>query len=67
MLKEGRTERTPLIIGAELGILWAVVYEWEEDELSQCCVIGPVFHDEVSNELLSDAIHRYHLFISSSV
>ena len=61
MLKEGRTERTPLIIGAELGILWAVVYEWEEDELSQCCVIGPVFHDEVSNELLSDAIHRYHI------
>ncbi|MBQ7063624.1 MAG: helix-turn-helix transcriptional regulator [Firmicutes bacterium] len=57
----GAAERTPLILGAALGILWAAVYEWEEDALKWCYVIGPVFHNEVSNELLSDAIRRYHI------
>ena len=61
MIHEGAAERTPLILGAALGILWAVVYEWEEDKLLWCHVIGPVFHNEVSNELLTDAIRRYHI------
>ena len=61
MIQDGKTERTPLILGAELGILWAVVYEWEGDELLWCYVIGPVFHNEVSSELLTEAIRRYHI------
>ncbi len=61
MIHKGASERTPLILGAALGILWAVVYEWEEDTLFCCHVIGPVFHSEVSNELMSDAIRRYHI------
>ena len=61
MIHDGAAERTPLILGAALGILWAVVYEWEADELRWCYVIGPVFHNEVSNELLTDAIRRYHI------
>ena len=62
MIHEGAAERTPLILGAALGILWAVVYEWEEDKLLWCHVIGPVFHNEVSNELLTDAIRRLHRY-----
>ena len=61
MIQDGKAERTPLILGAELGILWAVVYEWEEGELLWCYVIGPVFHNEVNNELLNDAIRRFHI------
>ncbi len=61
MIQDGKAERTPLILGAELGILWAVVYEWEEDELRWCYVIGPVFHNEVSNELLLDVIRHFHI------
>ena len=61
MIQEGKAERTPLILGAEMGILWAAVYEWEEDELCWCYVIGPVFHNEVSNELLAEAVRRYHI------
>ena len=30
MIQDGTAERTPLILGAELGILWAVVYDWNE-------------------------------------
>lgn len=61
MIHDGAAERTPLILGAALGILWAVVYEWEADELLWCHVIGPVFHNEVSNDLLTEAIRRYHI------
>lgn len=61
MIHEGIAERTPLILGAELGALWAVVYEWEQDQLLWCYVLGPVFHNEVSNELLENAIRRYHI------
>lgn len=61
MIQEGKAKRTPLILGAAMGILWAAVYEWREDELVWCHVIGPVFHNEVSNVLLSDAIRRYHI------
>ncbi len=61
MIREGAAERTPLILGAELGILWAVVYEREEDALLWCYVIGPVFHNEVSSDLLSEAIRRFHI------
>ncbi|MCR5087971.1 MAG: hypothetical protein K6C08_00485, partial [Oscillospiraceae bacterium] len=59
MLGEGREARTPLILGAALGILWCAVYEWEEDIPVSCYVIGPVFHNEVSNDLLMEAIQRY--------
>ena len=61
MIREGRDERTPLILGAALGILWAAIYDWKEDELQRCYVIGPVFHNEVSNELLAEAVRRYNI------
>jgi len=61
MIQDGTAERTPLILGAELGILWAVVYDWSGDELRRCYVIGPVFHNEVNNELLSGALRKYHI------
>ncbi len=61
MIQESKAERTPLILGASMGILWAAVYEWAENELRWCYVIGPVFHNDVSNERLSEAIRRYHI------
>ncbi len=61
MIGEGKDSRTPLILGASLGILWCVVYKWENDALDSCYVIGPVFHNEISNELLDRAIQRYHI------
>ncbi len=61
MIHEGTSDKSPLILGAELGIMWAAVYEWKEDELLWCYVMGPVFHNEVSNDLLADAIRRFRI------
>ncbi len=61
MLEVGPNERSPLILSAALGILWCAVFEWQEETLVSCHVIGPVFHDEVNSELLQEAARRYHI------
>jgi len=60
-LGPGKAEHTPLILGAELGAMWIGAYEWEEDELVSCYVVGPVFYNEVDDDLLAAAIRRYHI------
>ncbi len=59
MTGEGRNGKNPLILGGALGILWCAVYEWVEEDLVSCYVIGPVFHNEVSDKLLYDAVLHY--------
>lgn len=59
MVGEGKNERTPLILAGALGILWCAVYEWEDDVFISCHVLGPVFHDEVNDRVLNDAIRKY--------
>jgi len=59
MLETGPKERTPLILSAELGIMWCAVFEYEEDTLSSCYVIGPVFNYEINPDILKNAIHKY--------
>lgn len=61
MLDVGPNERSPLILSAALGILWCAVFEWQEEALASCHVIGPVFHNEVNSELLREATRRYHI------
>jgi len=59
MLNEGAKEKTPVILGASLGILWCAVYEWKDDVLDSCYVLGPVFYNEVDPDTLSKAVLRY--------
>ena len=61
MLGEGISEHSPLILGAAFGILWCAVYAQREEKCESCYVIGPVFYSEVYNDLLEDAIRRYHI------
>ena len=60
MLEAGREDSSPVVLSAKLGILWGAVFEWEEDQLSSCYVIGPVFDDKLDSDLLTDAIGYYH-------
>lgn len=61
MLEKGREGSSPLILSAQLGILWCAVFERDETGLVSCYVIGPVFHNEVNTSLLRDTVQRYHI------
>lgn len=61
MLRDRENRGLPLILGAPLGVMWCAVYERENDEMKSCYVIGPVSDNAVSNELIDEAVMRYHI------
>lgn len=60
-IRKGPEERTPLILSAQLGLMWCAIFDWNEDELSSFYIIGPVFHDEVSDRVIQDALLQHRI------
>lgn len=48
MLCHAARSRTPLILSSDLGLIWGAAFAWEQDTLTQCCVLGPVFYPGTS-------------------
>jgi AraC-like DNA-binding protein len=55
MLAYGKNHRMPITLGSPIGLEWAAAYEYQDEHLASCWVIGPFFFQEVS----SQAIDQY--------
>ena len=55
MLERGKEDSSPLVLGAQLGLMWCAAFE-RYGSLYQMHVIGPVFNTEISLRGLSDAL-----------
>lgn len=58
MLEDGETQYTPLVLNADLGIQWCVIYKKDQGMLRSCYVLGPVFNTEVDHNELNEVLMR---------
>ena len=61
MLDHGKEEHTPLLLAAKFGIMWCAVSDADTTTGSVYYVLGPVFNDEVNEDLIQDAIMHYRI------
>ena len=67
MLAYGRSHTAPLVLGAPLGLMWCMAFEYQSGELYRCHVIGPVFNTEVSQRAIDEEFSRYNLNLSFKI
>ena len=61
MLEYAKSNRKPLVLGSDMGLMWCAVFEAEKDYLKSIYLIGPVYNAEVSVSFLEDSAERYHI------
>ncbi len=48
MLAYGQNHRMPITLGSAIGLEWTAAFQYEDDKLVNCWVIGPVFYQNIS-------------------
>ena len=61
MQEYAKSNRKPLVLGSDMGLMWCAVFEAEKDYLKSIYLIGPVYNAEVSVSFLEDSAERYHI------
>lgn len=61
MLEYAKSNRKPLVLGSDMGLMWCAVFESDKTELHSIYLIGPVYNTEVSVSFLEDSAQRYHI------
>jgi len=59
MLEHAEQYTAPLIMGAQLGLMWCAVYQRKEDRNRSVYVLGPVFNSEISVSTLEQSIQTF--------
>lgn len=59
MLKYGRDGSAPLLLSAQLGLMWCAAFQREDGVLKYIRLIGPVLNTELSFAGIDKAIRRY--------
>jgi protein-tyrosine phosphatase len=57
MLTYGRENTLPLVLGAELGLIWCAAFEKKDNE-TKFHVIGPLLNSDVSFSRIRDSMHN---------
>ena len=65
MLAHGQTQSEPLILSAQLGLVWCAVFDRKEDKLREALVIGPVFNTDSSEIHVSETIRNQEMEYST--
>ena len=61
MLEYAQSNRKPLVLGSDMGLMWCAVFEADKAMLQSIYLIGPVYNAEVSVSFLEDSAERYHI------
>lgn len=59
MIEHGRISTKPLMLSSTLGNHWVAVFDPDNDGIHQYHILGPVFTDHISNQLLQRRVDRY--------
>lgn len=61
MVEYGRRSRLPIILGAELGMMWCAVFQRRDEKLYSIFVLGPVYNTEISVKTIEQSVQRYNI------
>lgn len=61
MLEFAETNRNPLVLGSDMGLMWCAVFENERDQLKSIYLMGPVFSAEIGEAFLEESAQRYQI------
>lgn len=59
MLEHAGQYTAPLIMGAQLGLMWCAVFQRKEEKNRSIYVLGPVFNSEISISTLEQSIQTF--------
>lgn len=59
LLEHAQKSRLPILLTAQLGIMWGAVSEYRDEKLSRLHVIGPVFTTEFTVRGITDALRPF--------
>lgn len=59
MLEHAGQYTAPLIMGAQLGLMWCAVFQRREEKNQSVYVLGPVFNSEISISTLEQSIQTF--------
>lgn len=61
MLQYSQTQRTPLILGGNLGLMWCAVFHEKESGHKMIYVLGPVFNTEISTKTIEQSVSEFNV------
>lgn len=61
LLEHANNSHLPLLLSAELGIMWGAAFEFQNELLARIHVIGPVFTTEISEKVISDSLRQFEI------
>lgn len=67
MLTYGKDHTAPLILGAPLGLMWGVGFEYQNGQLFRAHVIGPVFSAETTLHNIEESFSRYSINLNFKI
>ncbi len=59
MMNHAKENSLPLMLSANLGLLWVVAFERYDNRLYRMHVLGPAFHTEISVKRIRDELEKY--------
>ena len=64
MLDYAKREKMPLILSAQLGLMWGAAFEWMNNRVENIYVIGPVFNTEMPQSSIHQAFMEFDIPLS---
>jgi len=52
MLAYSRNHRMPITLGSAIGLEWIAAFQYEDNKLVNCWVIGPAFYQDISTQAI---------------
>ncbi|MBR3151695.1 MAG: helix-turn-helix transcriptional regulator [Erysipelotrichaceae bacterium] len=59
MLEKSKVYHSPLVLSAHYGIMWCAVFEQKNSEVAKYYVIGPVYANELSEDLIAEMLRQH--------
>ena len=59
MLAHAKTQQNPVWLGTALGMAWGAAFRWENGQMKEAYVLGPVFFSDVSMKQIETGLTLY--------
>lgn len=61
LISYARKNRLPVILGADLGMMWCAAVHRVEGKPHSIYVLGPVFHTEISSKTIEESVRHHNI------
>lgn len=61
LISYAQKNQLPIILGADLGMMWCAVFHRMEGKPHSIFVLGPVFHTEISSKTIEESVRHHNI------